>query len=49
MVAYVLLRARAGHAERHAPVVVALFWHYSVGQWAVGFLVVYLLPFLLPQ
>ena len=48
MGAYLLLRRHAGHAERHATPVVALFWHYSVAQWAAGFVVVHLLPRLLP-
>ncbi|HZM37188.1 MAG TPA: cytochrome c oxidase subunit I [Burkholderiales bacterium] len=48
MAAYVVLRRHAGHAERHAEPVVALFWHYVVGQWAAGFVVIHLLPQLLP-
>jgi cytochrome c oxidase subunit I+III len=44
MGAYLILRRRAGHADRHATPVVALFWHYTVALWAVGFFAVHLLP-----
>ena len=49
MAGFVVLRARAGHVSKDRPVepqVTALFWHYTVLQWAAGFSVIYLFPFL---
>jgi cytochrome c oxidase subunit I+III len=44
MAAYLLLRRRTGRVDRHAEPIVALFWHYTVGQWAAGFILIHLLP-----
>jgi cytochrome c oxidase subunit I+III len=46
MAGFVLRRTAAGYADRHAPAVTALFWHYTVLQWVAGFAVVHLFPVL---
>jgi cytochrome c oxidase subunit I+III len=49
MAAWLLARSAAGYVTQVRilePRVVAVFWHYSVAQWVVGFSVIYLLPHL---
>jgi cytochrome c oxidase subunit I+III len=42
---FVLRRRAAGYDEAQVPAVTRLFWHYMVAQWAVGFSVAHLFPF----
>lgn len=49
MAAFVILRARAGYVAASRPVepqVTALFWHYTVLQWMVGYAVIHVFPIL---
>ncbi|PWF49087.1 cytochrome c oxidase subunit I [Massilia glaciei] len=48
MACFVVLRARAGYIDCGRPVepqVTALFWSYMVMQWVVGYVVIYIFPF----
>ncbi|HEY0845724.1 MAG TPA: cytochrome c oxidase subunit I [Noviherbaspirillum sp.] len=49
MAGFTLLRSRASRAGGQRPIaaqVTALFWHYTVLQWLVGFSTIHLFPFL---
>jgi cytochrome c oxidase subunit I+III len=49
MAAFVVVRTQSGYISRQRivePKVAALFWHYTVLQWLLGFFVIYLFPYL---